>query len=107
MPGPNMNMDDPSVQEQIRRGSHEYIAAEGKHGMYKPRAYVHQEFPKMLGKWPRPEYKDFTKVNGVIVPGDIALQNFQAAMAEWDMAMSGSIVYNKAEERAWLAEHAG
>ncbi len=105
MPGPNLNMDDPARQEQIRRGSHEYVPTEGKHGMYKPKTYVHQEFPKMMGKWPKPEYKNFVTQNGVAIPPDAALQQFQAAVAEWDLAMSGSIVNNKAEERQWLQEH--
>jgi hypothetical protein len=102
MPGGNYNMDDPGVQEQIRRGSHEYSPAEGKHGMYKPKPYVHQEYPKMLGKWPRPQYQAFRNVNGVEIPGDMALQNYQAALVEWDRAMTASIVNNKAEEHQWL-----
>jgi hypothetical protein len=103
--GGSFNMDDPAKQEQIRRGPHEYVASEGKHGLYKPVAAVFREFPKMMGKWPKPEYKNFAVQNGVTIPGDIALQNFQAAMIEWDRAMTTSIVNNKAEERQWLQEH--
>jgi len=103
----NMNMDDPSKQEAIRRGSHEYIPTAGKHGSYVPKPYRHQEYPKMLGKWPKPEQKDFLKVNGVAMPGDVALANFQAAMAEWDRAMTASIVNSKQEEVAWLKENGG
>lgn len=102
----SMNMEDPAKQEQIRRGTHEYIPTAGKHGSYVPRVYKHQEYPKMLGKWPQPQHKDFLKVNGVSVPGDLALQNFQAAMQEWDRAMTNSVVNNKAEEVQWLKENA-
>lgn len=100
------NMDDPAVQEAIRRKPHEYVATEGKHGMYREKPYIHQEYPKMLGKWPKPEYKDFREQNGVILPGDLALANYQAAMVEWDRAMASSIVRSKSEEREWLANNA-
>jgi hypothetical protein len=102
----NFNMDDPSKQEAIRRGSHEYIATAGKHGTYVPKPYRHQEYPKMMGKWPKPEYKQFVKVNDVAIPGDIALKNFQDAMTDWDRAMSASVVNSKAEETQWLKENA-
>jgi hypothetical protein len=103
--GGSFNMEDPAKQEQIRRGSHEYIPTAGKHGSYVPKPYKHQEYPKMLGKWPKPEMKDFLKVNGVAIPQDLAVQNFQAAMTEWDRAMSASVVNNKAEEAQWLKEN--
>jgi hypothetical protein len=102
-----MNMDDPSKQEAIRRGQHEYVPTAGKHGSYVPRPYDRSknEYPKMMGKWPRPEQKDFLKVNGVAIPSEIALQNWQAAMTEWDRAMTNSIVNSKAEETQWLKEN--
>lgn len=100
----NYNMDDPSKQEQIRRGPHEYIPTAGKHGSYASKPYVHQEFPKMMGKWPRPQQKDFVAAGKA---GDVVLQEYEAAVRAWDQAMSGSVVNNKTEERAWLAEHAG
>jgi len=103
----NMNMDDPSKQEAIRRGTHEYIPTEGKHGAYVPRTYDRSknEYPKMMGKWPKPEFAEFLKVNGVDIPRDIAAQNYQAAMTEWDRAMTNSIVHSKAEETQWLKEN--
>jgi hypothetical protein len=60
----------------------------------------------MLGKWPQPQQKDFSKVNGVAIPGDLALQNYQAAMTEWDLAMTRSVVNSKTEEVQWLKENA-
>jgi hypothetical protein len=102
----NFNMEDPAKQESIRRGSHEYLPTAGKHGTYVPKPYKHQEYPKMMGKWPRPELKNFQNVNGVQIPGDVALQNFQVAMQDWDRAMTNSTVNNKAEEAAWLKENA-
>ena len=101
----NFNMEDPSKQEAIRRAPHEYIPTAGKHGAYVPKPYRHQEYPKMMGKWPKPEYKNFKKQNGVEIPSDIALAQFQAAMQEWDTAMTQSIVNSKAEEQAWLKEN--
>jgi hypothetical protein len=104
----NFNMEDPVKQETIRRGHHEYVPTAGKHGSYVPRQYDRSknEYPKMLGKWPKPEMKDFLKVNGVSVPTDIAQQQHQAALQDWDRAMSNSIVNNKAEEAQWLKENA-
>lgn len=101
----NENLLDPVEQEKIRRKPHEYVPTEGKHGMYREKPYVHQEYPKMLGKYPRPEYKDFAKVNGVAIPPDAAVSSFQAAMTEWDAAMSASVVNNKAEEQQWLRQN--
>jgi hypothetical protein len=103
----NMNMDDPSRQEQVRRGHHEYIPTAGKHGSYVPRQYDRSknEYPKMMGSWPKPEYKDFRKQNGVEIPGDLALQQYQLAMQEWDRLMTNSIVNSKAEETLWLKEN--
>jgi hypothetical protein len=103
----NMNMDDPSRQEQVRRGHHEYIPTAGKHGSYVPRQYDRSknEYPKMMGTWPKPEYKDFRKQNGVEIPGDLALQQYQLAMQEWDRLMTNSIVNSKSEETQWLKEN--
>jgi hypothetical protein len=103
----NMNMDDPSRQEQVRRGHHEYIPTAGKHGSYVPRQYDRSknEYPKMMGSWPKPEYKDFRKQNGVEIPGDLALQQYQLAMQEWDRLMTNSIVNSKSEETQWLKEN--
>jgi hypothetical protein len=100
-------MDDPSRQEQVRRGHHEYIATAGKHGSYVPRQYDRSknEYPKMMGTWPKPEYKDFRKQNGVEIPGDLALQQYQLAMQEWDRLMTNSIVNSKSEETQWLKEN--
>jgi hypothetical protein len=101
----NFNMDDPSKQEAIRRGHHEYIPTAGKHGSYQPRPYRHQEYPKMLGTWPQPQQKDFLTHKGVSIPGDLALQRYQAAMVEWDRQMSTSVVNNPEEEAQWLKEN--
>jgi len=101
----NFNMDDPAKQESIRRGHHRYEPTQGKHGTYVPAQYKHQEYPKMMGRWAKPEYAQFKKQNGVDIPGDIASQQFQAAMQEWDRLMTGSIVNNKAEEQQWLKEN--
>src|SRR5579859_1235695 len=100
----NFNMEDPSKQETIRRGHHEYIPTAGKHGTYVPRQYdrAKNEYPKMMGTTKRPEQKDFLKVNGVEIPREIALQNWQAAVVEWDRYMTNSVVHSKAEETQWL-----
>lgn len=103
-----MNMDDPAKQEQIRRGHHEYLPTAGKHGTYVPRVYDRSknEYPKMMGKWPQPQFQNFRRQNGVEIPNDQALQMFQAAMTEWDRAMTSSVVNNKAEEVQWLKQNA-
>jgi hypothetical protein len=101
----NFNMEDPSKQEAVRRGHHEYIPTAGKHGSYVPRQYRHQEYPKMLGTWPKPEMKDFLKVKGVSIPSDLAQANFQAAMTEWDRLMTSSVVNNAEEEALWLKQN--
>lgn len=106
MPGGNFNMLDPTVQEDIRRKPHEYVATEGKHGMYREKPYVHQEYPKMMGKYERPTFEQFTKSNGVVLPGDVALVNFQAALTDWNRAMAATVVHNKSQEREWLANNA-
>lgn len=105
MAASNFNMEDPAKQEAIRRSSHEYVPTAGKHGTYVPKPYKHQEYPKMMGKWPKPEFKAFQMVNGVQIPGDLALANFQNAMTEWDRAMTASTVNNRAEEAQWLKDN--
>lgn len=104
----NMNMEDPAVQEKIRRGHHEYIPTAGKHGAYVSRQYHREknEYPKMMGTTPVPQLKDYQKVNGVSIPGDIALANWQTAMGEWDRYMNSTIVNSAAEEKQWLKENA-
>lgn len=101
----NFNMDDPSKQESIRRGHHEYIPTAGKHGTYVPKQYKHQEYPKMLGTWPKPEFNDFREHNGVAIPNELAQQRFAAAMTDWDQLMTSSVVNGKAEETQWLKEN--
>lgn len=99
----NFNMEDPAKQEQIRRGTHRYEPSAGRHGTYAPTTYKHQEYPKMLGKWPKPELKQFQKTEtGVIVSPQIAHANFEVAMKEWNDAMEASVVHSKAEESQWL-----
>lgn len=105
MPGGNYNMEDPAVQEKIRRGPHEYIATAGKHGMYVAKPFRQQEYPKMMGKAPHPKRQDFERVNGVIVPADLAQANYQHAVVEWDRYMTSTLVNSKAEEQAWLKEN--
>lgn len=102
----SMNMDDPSKQEQIRRGTHEYVTGDGKHGTYVPRQFKQQEYPKMMSTERAPELKDFLTKNGVSIPHDIASQNFQTAFVEWDRRMTASIVHSKAEEAQWLKQNA-
>lgn len=100
-------MEDPAKQESIRRGHHEYIPTAGKHGAYAPKVYKHQEYPKMLGKFAKPEQKDFlVSAGGVSIPQDLALQNYNVALSDWDRAMSNSVVNNATEERDWLKKNA-
>lgn len=99
MPGTNMNMEDPKVQEDIRRKSHEYVPTAGKHGMYVERPYKHQEYPKMMGNYPRPQMAAFKGKPD-------AQQQYEAAMREWDAAMSASIVHSAADEKSWLKANA-
>jgi hypothetical protein len=105
--GGNFNMEDPSKQETVRRGTHEYVATAGKHGAYVPRQYDRSknEYPKMMGKISKPQEKDFYKNGDVLIPREIALQNYQAAMVDWDRAMTASVVNNRAEEQQWLKEN--
>jgi len=89
-------------QERIRRGSHEWKPlGSDNDGVYVERPYVFQEYPKMLGSWPKPEFKQFLKVNGVEVPGQLAHERYEAAVKEWDEAMRGSVVTSAAQEAEW------
>lgn len=98
----NFNIEDPAKQEQVRRGHHEYVPTAGKHGAYIPKPYQHQDYPKMMASLPQPQLKDFQKSKGgVLVPGDVALANWQAAMQEWDRTMTASVVKNAEEEAEW------
>src|ERR1700722_14769178 len=92
----NFNMEDPAKQEQIRRGSHTYIPTAGKHGSYVPQPYKHQEYPKMMGTWPRPQFADY-KGDGKPDPQ----LRYELAIKAWDDAMTASVVNNKAEELQW------
>lgn len=110
----NFNMEDPALQEKIRRGPHEYIATAGKHGMYVPtdprknrpeNVAPYKEYPKQMlsaERCPKPEFRQFKDVNGIEIPNDVALANFQAALVEWDRALEASVVHNKEQEREWL-----
>jgi hypothetical protein len=101
----NFNMEDPTVQERIRRGPHKYIPTAGKHGAYVAVQPKFEEYPKMMAKLPQPQLKDFLKVKGVAIPNDLALANYQQAMSEWDRAMTDSVVYNPEQEQRWLKEN--
>ena len=96
--GGNFNMEDPGKQEQIRRGSHEYVPTAGKHGTYVPKPYIFQEYPKMMAKLAKPEFKTFKGKPD-------AQQHFEEAVKEWDGAMMASRVNSKAEELIWLKQN--
>lgn len=108
----NFNMEDPAVQEKIRRGPHRYIPTQGKHGTYVPlepsknrqgNVSPYEEYPKMMAKLPKPEFKDFLRsAGGVEIPKDQALANFQQALKDWDDELTRSIVHNREQEREWL-----
>lgn len=100
----NFNMEDPAKQEAIRRGHHEYIATQGKHGTYVPRPYKHQEYPKMMGKFPRPQLAQFAK-NAEGKPNPDANAHYEIALHEWDTAMDATKVNSRAEEQQWLKEN--
>jgi hypothetical protein len=99
-------------QELIRRGPHEYLAING--GVYKAKPYVHQEYPKMMLRTPRPQFKEFRKKLLAEQAGDSQLHQlllgqkldmqalYDAAVREWGEEAQASIVKNKAEEEAWL-----
>lgn len=89
------NMQDPAVQEKIRRGSHEYVLGDGRHGSYREKSYQHSEYPKMMDRTPAPVRKDF-KTDA----------EFVLAYDEWKDQTQRSIVNTKAEETAWTKKNA-
>lgn len=97
MAAANFNLEDPAKQEAIRRGTHEYIPTAGKHGSYVTRQFKQQDYPKMMGKWPRPDRKTFEGLD--------AQQKFEVATNEWSRAMEGSVVNSRSEEQQWLKEN--
>src|SRR5258708_27995505 len=94
----SFNLPDPTEQENIRRGSHEYVAEQGVHGRYVKKAYVRQEYPKIMDKTPYPQLADFKGKQDA----EIRLEDAGKRGDEGQMA---SIVKNKDEETKWLAEH--
>lgn len=96
MNGPRTNMQDPAVQESIRRGPHRYATGDGVHGTYVKLegGYKHQAYPKMMDRTPCPVRREF-KFDS----------DFQEAFELWNQATSASVVENKAEEEAWTAAH--
>jgi hypothetical protein len=97
----NYNLEDPAAQEAIRRGHHEYLPTAGKHGRYQRSTWIrgpHNDFPKMMGKWPRPSFAEFKGKPD-------AQQLFDGALKDWDTAMTASIVKSKAEEADWLKQN--
>jgi len=92
--GGNFNLLDPKVQEDIRRRPHEYVSGEGRHGFYKDKPYIHQEYPKVMDHTPAPLRKGFKSE-----------PEFEQARQEWEQGQSASIVRNKEDEKRWLAEH--
>ena len=94
----SFNLPDPTEQEKIRRGSHEYVAEQGVHGRYVKKAYVRQEYPKIMDKTPYPQLADFKGKQDA----EILLEH---ARKRWDERQMASIVKNKDEETKWLAEH--
>ena len=108
----SFNLPDPTEQEKIRRGPHKYVAEQGVHGRYVPvigdrpvdpkrekGMYIHQEYPKVMDKSPYPQLKDY---KGKQDP-EILLEHDRK---RWDERQMQSIVHNKSEEEAYLAEHA-
>lgn len=93
------NLPDPSEQERVRRGSHEYISDGGVHGRYKAKSYKWQEYPKTMDRTPYPQLKDFAGKHDA----EILLEH---ARKMWDTRQTGSIVNNETEEKDWLAAHA-
>lgn len=93
------NLPDPTEQERVRRGSHEYRSDGGVHGRYMPKPYVHQEYPKIMDKTPFPQLKDFAGKHDA----EILLEH---ARKMWDTKQMASQVNNVREEKEWLAAHA-
>ncbi len=94
----SFNLPDPTEQEKIRRGPHEYIAEAGVHGRYVKKAYVRQEYPKIMDRTPYPQLKDFKDKPDA----EILLEH---ARKRWDERQTHSAVNSKAEEERYIAEH--
>lgn len=85
-------------QERIRRGPHEYVQGGDGKMTYVAVPPSHHEYPKVMDKTPVPKLKDFKgKPDAQLL--------FENALKEWDEGQKASIVHNKAQEDAWLAEH--
>jgi hypothetical protein len=93
--GPRFDMKDPAVQEKIRRGPHEYVVIDGVRQYVPLDGYKHQAYPKYMDRSAQPIRKAY-KTDA----------EHQVAVKEWEEAITASLVSNKAEEDAWLAEHA-
>src|SRR5258708_13847793 len=94
----SFNLPDPREEEKIRRGADESVAEKGGHGRYVKKAYVRQEYPKIMDKTPYPQLADFKGKQDA----EILLEH---ARKRWDERQMASIVKNKDEEAKWLAEH--
>lgn len=114
----NFNGLDPIQAEKIRRGTHIFAPDPVRGGMntYQPAVYKHQEYPKMMIRRPRPEFKSFKKaliaqqtdndLQALLLGQKLDMQSlFDAACQEWDEESRLSIVHNKEEEEQWLAEN--
>ena len=93
------NLPDPTEQEKIRRGTHEYLGDTGTHGRYVRKAYAYLEYPKVMDKTPYPQLKDFVGK----LDAEILLEH---ARKQWDQRQMESIVKSKTEEQQWVASHA-
>jgi hypothetical protein len=93
------NLPDPTEQEKIRRGPHEYLGDTGTHGRYVRKAYVYQEYPKVMDKTPYPQLRDFAGK----FDAEILLEH---ARKQWDQRQIESTVKSKSEENDWLQRHA-
>jgi hypothetical protein len=110
---PRTDLSNPAIQEKIRRGTHEYVPTAGKHGEYRPVGWTVSEaappvcvtandpsraeqYPKMMLKTPKPEWKQFKGRAD-------AERLFDEEIHEWDNALAASVVNNPEEEKAWLA----
>ena len=94
----SFNLPDPTEQERIRRGPHKYVAEQGVHGRYVKDTYIRQEYPKIMDKTPFPQLKDYKDKQDA----EILLEH---SRKRWDERQMQSIVKNKDEEDAWIAEH--
>lgn len=85
-------MDDPAAQEKIRRGHHEYVPGDGKHGTYVEKPYFHKEYPKIMDLTPSPNRADYD--NDAEHEHDVR---------KWEAKVLKSTVNSKEEEDAYLA----